>query len=137
MTSGADMLRDAAKVVEDRHKTYGPPTRNFENIAQLWAAYIRARSRNMPLDTLDFTLADVAAMMALVKIARLAETPGHFDSWTDIAGYAACGVEVACREAEPMPNIDHSPLPYWENGAKPNPSLPIASEDASDDDFNR
>jgi hypothetical protein len=35
--------------------------------------------------------------MALVKIARLANSPDHMDSWIDIAGYAACGGEIAAK----------------------------------------
>ena len=38
---------------------------------------------------------DVAAMMALLKIARLMSNPEHVDSWIDGAGYLACGGEVA------------------------------------------
>jgi hypothetical protein len=30
-----------------------------------------------------------------LKVARLMHTPGHVDSWVDIAGYAACGADVA------------------------------------------
>jgi hypothetical protein len=38
---------------------------------------------------------DVAAMMTLLKVARMA-TGGleQDDCWLDIAGYAACGFEV-------------------------------------------
>jgi hypothetical protein len=39
--------------------------------------------------------ADVAQMMALMKIARLENDPSHLDSWTDLAGYAACGAEIS------------------------------------------
>jgi hypothetical protein len=42
---------------------------------------------------------DVAIFEIMVKVARLAETPDHFDSWTDIAGYAACGAR--CANASP------------------------------------
>jgi len=33
-------------------------------------------------------------MQILVKIARTIETPSHFDSWVDIAGYAAIAAEM-------------------------------------------
>lgn len=36
---------------------------------------------------------DVAMMMALLKIARIAAGGGKADSWIDLAGYAACGAE--------------------------------------------
>ena len=32
------------------------------------------------------------------KMARLRHDPAHTDSWVDVAGYAACGAEVATRE---------------------------------------
>ena len=34
-------------------------------------------------------------MHDVLKVARLMETPKHEDSWVDIAGYGACGAEVA------------------------------------------
>ena len=44
--------------------------------------------------------ADVAAMMIMLKISRARQTPTHKDSWVDMAGYAACGYEVAQKEEE-------------------------------------
>ena len=37
---------------------------------------------------------DVAAMMALLKIARIATGTAKADNWVDLAGYAACGGEL-------------------------------------------
>jgi hypothetical protein len=37
-------------------------------------------------------------MLGLLKIARLRANPTHRDSWVDLAGYAACGYEVAAGE---------------------------------------
>jgi hypothetical protein len=43
-------------------------------------------------------------MMALLKVARLAHSPSHRDSWLDIAGYAACGHHVTyAPDGEPVP----------------------------------
>jgi hypothetical protein len=75
----------ATAVLSDRNNTYGEPEDNFARIANLWASYY-----GMP-----FTCENVAIMQLLVKVARLARTPAHLDSWVDIAGYAACGGEVA------------------------------------------
>jgi len=33
--------------------------------------------------------------MNLLKLARIKTSPEHADHWIDIAGYAACGGEVA------------------------------------------
>ena len=41
---------------------------------------------------------DVAAMMALLKIARASVNPEHVDSWIDGAGYMACGGEISTKE---------------------------------------
>ena len=37
---------------------------------------------------------DVAAMLGLLKIARVATGHGKADNWIDLAGYAACGGEL-------------------------------------------
>lgn len=81
-----ETLAAARRIVsEDRQATHGGPEQSFATIADLWTAY------------LDHAIgpADVAAMMALLKIARLKANPKHADSWIDLAGYAACGAEVA------------------------------------------
>lgn len=82
----ADLL-DAAKgyVTQDRNASYGGPEQSFQTIADLWSVHLRS----------PITATDVAVMMALLKIARLSANPAHLDSWTDLAGYAACGGEIA------------------------------------------
>jgi hypothetical protein len=37
----------------------------------------------------------VAIMCADLKLARFEHQPDHADSWVDLAGYAACGAEIA------------------------------------------
>lgn len=82
-----DILGRAAHIVtQDRNVTYGPPEQTFERIAGMWGAY---------LGTDMLTGADVAMMLALLKIARIAVNPLHEDSYIDLAGYAACGADVA------------------------------------------
>ena len=82
-----DILARAAHIVtRDRNIQYGSPEQSFERIAAMWGAYLGA----------DMLMAhDVAAMLALLKIARIATNPMHEDSWVDLAGYAACGADVA------------------------------------------
>jgi hypothetical protein len=76
-------------VCRDRQDSYGDAEGNFATIADLWTTYLQATS------VLDRDLAiepqDVAAMCALLKIARAAHNPQHIDNWTDLAGYAVCG----------------------------------------------
>lgn len=84
-----DILGTAVDIVNGaREIQYGKPENNFETIAKLWNAYLLA-------GTGDLTAKDVAVMMILFKVARLATGAGSVDSWVDIAGYAACGGEIA------------------------------------------
>lgn len=79
------LLDEARRIVSvDRNSSYGNPEDNFKQIAELWTAYKHAR----------FTSVDVAVMCMLIKVARLAKSPGHHDSAVDIAGYAACLADV-------------------------------------------
>lgn len=84
MTRAEILDRAKACVIGDREEDYGGPERSFEAIAHLWTAYLNH----------GITPVDVAAMMALLKIARI--SGGHFkaDNWVDLAGYAACGGEI-------------------------------------------
>jgi hypothetical protein len=82
-------------VCGDRHLNYGKPEDNFKRIAALWEAYTTIRHSDVP--GFKFTPTDVALLMILMKVARLAYSPGHNDSWIDIAGYAACGYDIENR----------------------------------------
>lgn len=86
------VLLDLTKAaVGDRGLNYGRPEDNFERIARRWRAHIKNRfGIEVALDATS-----VALMCADLKIARLENTPGHQDSWVDLAGYAACGAEIA------------------------------------------
>lgn len=83
----ADVL-DIAKtyVTNDRQATHGKPEDTFGRIAELWSAYLG--------EWADIKPHDVAAMMALLKIARIAANPKNDDNWVDGAGYFACGSEL-------------------------------------------
>lgn len=86
-------------VSTDQRKKYGPPERNFERIAVLWNAYLEMAVEARPVGN-SIDPHDVAIMMILMKVARLVETPGHADSWMDVAGYAVCGAEIAVPEPD-------------------------------------
>ena len=81
-----DEILDAAKrcVCGDREQDYGSPEKNFERIAEFWSTYM-----GYPV-----VAHDVAAMFALLKIARIATGHAKEDNWIDLAGYAACGGEL-------------------------------------------
>lgn len=84
----AGLLAEAEELVNGpRSQKYGQPVDNFRRIANLWTAYLDGH--HGPL-----SVADAALMQALIKVARLRETPGHRDSWVDLAGYAAAGFDA-------------------------------------------
>lgn len=81
-----EILYQAEKTVTaDRQATHGRPEDSFAMIAGFWSVYLGV----------TVTSADVAILMALLKIARLHANPAHVDNWLDLAGYAACGGEIA------------------------------------------
>jgi hypothetical protein len=70
MTSRGEILNEAADIIgRDRNVAYGEPERNFDRIAQMWGAY----------KGVVFEPHDVAAMLALLKIARIAVSPDRLD----------------------------------------------------------
>lgn len=86
-----ESVLEAAKkcVCGGREQDYGSPEHNFLTIANLWSDYLAAKPDG-------YTLApyDVAAMLGLLKISRIASGHGKEDNWVDLAGYAACGGEL-------------------------------------------
>ena len=89
------VLSTADSVVNGaRADVYGGPEDSFRLIARLWEPYLSAKC--VSLDGACIEPEDVAVMMGLLKVARLAQSPDHEDSWVDLAGYAACGAEIAC-----------------------------------------
>lgn len=88
--SRQEVLEAAMKCVcGDRDEQYGSPENNFRQIAAFWNAYLG------PFLSCEITPADVAAMMILFKVARIATGQSKDDNWIDAAGYAACGAEVS------------------------------------------
>jgi hypothetical protein len=82
----ADILEAAYKCVcGQRDMEYGTPEDTFGRIAEYWTVYLGA----------EVTPVDVAIMMALLKVARIQGNTATMDSFIDLAGYAACGGELA------------------------------------------
>jgi len=81
-----ECLDEAGRIIAgERDKQYGGPEENFDRIAKMWSV----------LFGIEVTREDVAMAMVAVKVARYASRSGfQGDTWTDIAGYAACGYEV-------------------------------------------
>ena len=80
-------------VCGERDTQYGNPENNFKTIAEFWTTYVKARCAS-PGSVIDISPEDVAAMMALLKIARITSAEPKADNWIDLAGYAACGGEL-------------------------------------------
>ena len=76
----------AKTVNEDRMSVYGHPIDHFRLSSKLKMA-VREQWHGDPalLHPIE---------MILDKIARLANSPSHFDSWLDIAGYARTAILV-------------------------------------------
>lgn len=87
-----EVLQAAAKCVNgDRQEDYGSPENNFGLVAAFWNAYLRPCMRP---NIIGIDSKDVAAMLGLLKIARIATGHGKADNWIDLAGYAAYGGEL-------------------------------------------
>lgn len=94
------VLATAIKIITgDRDKTYGTPESNMADIAKYWSLYLEK----------EIAAHDVCSMMELLKIARRKAKPEYEDNYTDAAGYAALGYEVAAA-LEVLDSKD--PTPY-------------------------
>ena len=81
----AEILRTAEKyVTQDRAAEHGDMEDNFTAIALYWSVHLGT----------VVTAIDVAAMMALLKVARIKNSPDNEDNWVDACGYLACGGEL-------------------------------------------
>jgi len=89
--NAADLLTAAAGLVSgDRADQHGDMLLNHQNIAALWNAWLCIRREpGAPL-----TAADVAMMMALMKVARTQSGDANDDDLTDAAGYLAVASQV-------------------------------------------
>jgi len=89
-----DILERAISLVHgQRAKDYGDAQASFQRMADLVNPIIKKADGKL-------TASDMAIVMIQVKIARLQESPDHVDSWTDIAGYAALGAQLAVTEPD-------------------------------------
>ena len=81
-----EILAEGEKCIcNDRNMQYGEPEDNFSDIAKLWSVFL----------DINITAPQVAAMMILLKTARIKSSEGRDkDSWIDVAGYSACGGEL-------------------------------------------
>lgn len=91
----ADILQTAENLINgDRAQSYGSPQDSFGRIAELWSA-MGFQIQSDPCVLRDVNATDVAMALIQLKMARLVASPGHEDSWVDIAGYAGLGGEIS------------------------------------------
>jgi hypothetical protein len=110
-----ELLRETERLIYgDRNEEHGDPGPMMTRVAALWSAY----------KGVSFSPHDVAAMMILLKISRIHNSPNLVDSWIDIAGYAACGAEVLPSEwvAKALGERDES-APTVKKPPKPDPDF--------------
>jgi len=93
------ILLDTAAIIDgERNVDYGEPFDDFTTTAKFWQTYIeRIISRR---GGLMIEAHDVAALMMLLKTARLTWTADKKDHWMDAVGYAACGWECVEKEIQ-------------------------------------
>ena len=89
--TGPDLLAEAARVVTERGRAYGPAAPLFARVAARWSATLG----------IAVTPAQVVLCLLDLKLARLAHDPAHRDSIVDVAGYAALLAELAHDAGEP------------------------------------
>ena len=94
-----EILIETAEIIDgERNVDYGEPYDDFTTTAAFWQTYIERivfRRGKIMIEAHD-----VAAMMMLLKTARLTWTADNKDHWKDAIGYAACGWECVNKEIE-------------------------------------
>jgi hypothetical protein len=92
-----EILQTATQyVTSDRESQYGSPEDNFSTVADLWSNYLFGKGKNNG-GNVKINAEDVAVMMCLLKIARIASGQKKDDNYIDLAGYAACAGEIATK----------------------------------------
>ena len=111
----AAMAGQIEKTFTERGSVYGEPEDNFANIAAFWNAWINARFQKQQecltkagLTAITLDGADVGHMSALIKKARLANSPDHTDSALDDAVYTLLAHGVALGLAKPIYEVPES-----------------------------
>lgn len=84
-----------ALITGDRNNAYGPPTQDFKRTANMASGFGFRVVPHEGAEPVELSPHHVAIFLILLKMSRLAWTPGKRDSWVDTAGYAGCGYECA------------------------------------------
>lgn len=96
----AEVLDEAKRLIcGDRNNQYGPPGKDFNRAAQALTSLgfgKESAAGDGHCEVLDDH--DIATIMIVLKLSRIMWSSHKRDSWVDVAGYAACGAEVAGAE---------------------------------------
>lgn len=101
-----EILNRAAELTDgERNFQHGDPVAQHRACAHLWNAYLDlSRFRGMPPDEqrgIHLQAPDVAIMMALVKLSRMAHgDPLNMDNFVDAAGYIAIAGECVTSDQD-------------------------------------
>lgn len=99
----SEILIETEEIINGkRNNDYGDPVEDFSTTANFWQTYLN-RTVIRRGGELSLRPHDVAAMMMLLKLARLTWTPEEKDHWKDMVGYAALGFECESREKKGEP----------------------------------
>lgn len=85
-------------VLKNRQSVYGPPEQSFADTAKVWSVILGVKISDW----------QVALCLVGLKVVRAKASPDHADNWADLAGYAACGAELA---TPPSPAVVELKLP--------------------------
>ncbi len=92
------ILEEAIQCVTmNRNTQYGSPEDNFKLIGDLWTTYLNSKDKEAKF---EINAEDVAILMSLLKIARIATGGKIEDNYIDLAGYASCAGEIATKTSE-------------------------------------
>lgn len=94
MLNREELCQKAIDIITgDRENEYGDPEDSFGLIARFWQAYLNHKTCDEKIETWD-----VAIMMALMKIARIANGKFKEDRYIDAIGYLAIAGELEGME---------------------------------------
>jgi hypothetical protein len=89
--SAKELLDEANSVRQQRGAIYGHPYENMRTTAQLVGAYL-----GFPVSP-----DQMAVILSLVKIARIAQTPGHRNKDSYLDGIAYLAIAAECSTTDP------------------------------------
>lgn len=99
------------KLISERGKDYGDPADDFLCVQRMYKVWTKHAGEAPDFDFDVRSITNHAVYMLLVKLARLAVSHRHKDSWDDIEGYARCAkVALGLQPEASDPGAPASPV---------------------------